>query len=649
MAVSVMCNLSQGIKESGIAIGEANFIINMHKKGYTVEEISKYVGLSVEEVGKYTSFSKEMNVMSKRKAVMRLIFGCFLLSFFAMGIAGSKEHGMGNVYAAKKGKVYLKKASGTVKQGKTLKITVTKKKGVKIVKKTFTSTKKKIATVSSSGKIKGVKPGKATIKAKITYKIGKKAKKYTKTLKYTITVKKKSSSSSKNSKTEKDKTTEDKNASTEDSNGGNSETADNPSATTYPVTIKTGQSVYTVKEGETIQLSATVTPNPKNPNQAVNLEWSTTSGFIGVTTDGRVTGKVVYTGTSSGYRVTVKDTVSGSSASCFVNVSTGNPYEAKYDYDVVLLNDLYLGGSLGSYETVFSFAYIKTKNPGDRYFAFEISGSGTEDIIFHEYNQSNLYDLVYSDINIKKYDNSSHYFTHVDNGFLKELDLGIPMGADEEYSWNIWDEAPSKEIYAKCGGKITLNLYEYNPDTNIKEKTSDTYKKALVWSQEVNVYSFYDELDDWLQNELFPAALEGKTYTTNYEKLSLIINYMRNEYFMYPNTLYVDNEGNPIELKDVSPFTTNKKLVGLLSEVGSLWEHKRINSEGSPLLGIRIGEMVGCPVSIYSHSAIKPINGDGEPIECCPNGFADNNTWYKGHLPEKHNIDYFLKLYGKEE
>lgn len=584
--------------------------------------------------------------MSKRKAVMRLIFGCFLLSLFAMGIAGSKEHGMGNVYAAKKGKVYLKKASGTVKQGKTLKITVTKKKGVKIVKKTFTSTKKKIATVSSSGKIKGVKPGKATIKAKITYKIGKKAKKYTKTLKYTITVKKKSSSSSKNSKTEKDKTTEDKNASTEDSNGGNSETADNPSATTYPVTIKTGQSVYTVKEGETIQLSATVTPNPKNPNQAVNLEWSTTSGFIGVTTDGRVTGKVVYTGTSSGYRVTVKDTVSGSSASCFVNVLTGNPYEAKYDYDVVLLNDLYLGGFLGSLNTVYSYAYVKTANPGDRYFAFEISGNGTEDIIFNEHSATDLYDLEYSYIDIRKYDNSTPSFIHVDNGFLKSLHLGIPHSPDQQYSWNIWDEAPSKEIYAKCGGKITLSLYEYNPDTSVISKTSDTHKKALVWSQEVNVYSFYDELDDWLQNELFPAALEGKKYTTNYERLSLIINYMRDEYFMYLNTLFIDEESNPAERENIDTMLVHG--IDLLGESGALWEHKRINSEGSPLLGIRIGEMVGCPVSKYSHSAIKPINGDGEPIECCPNGFADNNTWYKGHLPEKHNIDYFLELFGKK-
>lgn len=603
--------------------------------------------------------------MSKRKAAVRLILGCLVLSLFAVGIMNSEDYGMGTVYAASKGNVYLKKTSGSVKQGKTLKLTVTKKKGVKIVKKTFTSTKKKVATVSSSGKIKGVKPGKATIKVKVTYKIGKKAKKYTKTLKYTVTVKKKSGSSSNDSKTEEDKTTEDKNTTTEDSTGGNGGggnggnggtggesgggSGDNTSTTTYPVTIKTDQSVYTVKEGETIQLSATVTPNPQNPSQAVNLEWSTTSGFIGVTTDGKVTGKVVYTGASSGYRVTVKDTVSGSSASCFVKVLEGDPYQAKYDYDVVLLNDLYLGGSLGSLDTVFSYAYVKTENPGDRYFAFEISGVGTEDILFSEYNPSNLYDLECSSINIKKYDNTSHYFTHVDNGFLKHLYLGVPRGADEDYSWNIWDEVPSKEIYSKCGGKITLSLYEYNPDTNITSKTSDTYKKARVWQKEVDVHNFYDELDEWLQNTLFPAALEGQTYSTNYDKLALIINYMRNEYFMYPNTLYVDSEGNPVEEKDLDPFSKYVKGIDLLSESGVLWEHRRINSEGSPLLAMRIGEKIECPVKKFSHSAVQPVNGDGEPIETCPNGFADNNTWYKGHLPEKHNIDYFLELFGKNE
>ena len=52
--VSVMCNLSQGIKEDGIAIGEARkeekIILNMHNNGFTVEQITMATDKNVEEV-----------------------------------------------------------------------------------------------------------------------------------------------------------------------------------------------------------------------------------------------------------------------------------------------------------------------------------------------------------------------------------------------------------------------------------------------------------------------------------------------------------------------------------------------------------------------------------------------------------------------
>ena len=52
--VSVMCNLSQGIKEDGIAIGEARkeekIILNMHNNGFTVEQIAMATDKNVEEV-----------------------------------------------------------------------------------------------------------------------------------------------------------------------------------------------------------------------------------------------------------------------------------------------------------------------------------------------------------------------------------------------------------------------------------------------------------------------------------------------------------------------------------------------------------------------------------------------------------------------
>ncbi len=48
--VNVMCNLSQGIKEDGIAIGEARFVIRMYKNGFTAEQIAAAVDMAVKDV-----------------------------------------------------------------------------------------------------------------------------------------------------------------------------------------------------------------------------------------------------------------------------------------------------------------------------------------------------------------------------------------------------------------------------------------------------------------------------------------------------------------------------------------------------------------------------------------------------------------------
>ena len=54
--VSVMCNLSQGIKEDGIEIGkeigEAGIIINMHNNGFTAQQISAATNKDLKEVEK---------------------------------------------------------------------------------------------------------------------------------------------------------------------------------------------------------------------------------------------------------------------------------------------------------------------------------------------------------------------------------------------------------------------------------------------------------------------------------------------------------------------------------------------------------------------------------------------------------------------
>lgn len=48
--VNMMCNLSQGILERGIAQGIEGVIINMHKKGYPLEQIADAVEKDIEEV-----------------------------------------------------------------------------------------------------------------------------------------------------------------------------------------------------------------------------------------------------------------------------------------------------------------------------------------------------------------------------------------------------------------------------------------------------------------------------------------------------------------------------------------------------------------------------------------------------------------------
>lgn len=48
--VSIMCNLSQGIEDKGIAIGEARFILRMYNNGYTAEQIAAAVDMDVKDV-----------------------------------------------------------------------------------------------------------------------------------------------------------------------------------------------------------------------------------------------------------------------------------------------------------------------------------------------------------------------------------------------------------------------------------------------------------------------------------------------------------------------------------------------------------------------------------------------------------------------
>ena len=58
--VSVMCNLSQGIEEKGIAIGEAGLIVKMYKNGFTAEQIAAATDKDLEAVNKIIADKEPM-------------------------------------------------------------------------------------------------------------------------------------------------------------------------------------------------------------------------------------------------------------------------------------------------------------------------------------------------------------------------------------------------------------------------------------------------------------------------------------------------------------------------------------------------------------------------------------------------------------
>lgn len=72
--VSVMCNLSQGIRETGIAEGiaegkaasEEKIILNMYRKGYTSEQIADIVEKNISDVEEVIQ-KKEISSTYKKK------------------------------------------------------------------------------------------------------------------------------------------------------------------------------------------------------------------------------------------------------------------------------------------------------------------------------------------------------------------------------------------------------------------------------------------------------------------------------------------------------------------------------------------------------------------------------------------------------
>ncbi len=131
--------------------------------------------------------NKEGKHMRERTAKRILAF-LLAASLPLSGMGGMAARGEA---AGKKVTVKLNKTHITVKKGKKATLKIIKKNVKKIVSVKWSSKNKKIATVSSKGKVKGIKAGKSTvITCKVKYRAGSSKKVKTKKLQCKVKVKK---------------------------------------------------------------------------------------------------------------------------------------------------------------------------------------------------------------------------------------------------------------------------------------------------------------------------------------------------------------------------------------------------------------------------------------------------------------------------
>lgn len=552
-----------------------------------------------------------------------------------------------SVDAASKGNVYLKKNSGTIFSGDTIKITVKKKKNVYITKKTFKSNNKKIATVTSKGNIKGVKEGKAVVNVKVTYKLGKKNKKYTKNLKYTIKVKKKNKSAS--DTTENTSESDNKQNNTNSSTNDGTTTAEQPAVT--PATITFGKDLYTVKEGETIKVDVMASPG------AV-LEWSLSDAVNRIDQEGNLTGCGALS-TVTKY-IIVKDTVSGVTAKCPYKVEVGN-YESPYSYKVAIMGTPMLGGASCFNNHI--YLYINTNNPGDRYFEFDIliDGISTGDMEnnMFKYTNNNFVDL--NTVNVSTGD-VFHYCSKIDNeGYLVEAWFR-PKGdtANRNGGWNIIDYDDTYRIMKNSGGKAKLVLYEDNPNLGSSTNISNSAKRDIVWQKEITLNNFYEELDKWIDNTFVPmvkadVGIDVWNNYSDYEKMSAMCDYWRNVYARYG--LHDYSTGVCI------PTDSFAEIVGTMWEAANCnysdkskirFTSPRADSQSSPVLLKYITERVlGCKCVVAANVSQEINKGKQGVAIVTDSGYTDfvradpdSNQFLSSYTIPVHDINYFLELYN---
>lgn len=127
-------------------------------------------------------------IKNKAKKLMTILLAA------AIVLSGTEGTALRADAASAKGTVKLNKTQVSVKKGKKVTLKVVKKNVKKIVSAKWSSKDKKIATVSSKGRVTGKKAGRSTlITCRVKYKVSGSEKSKSKTLKCKVTVKKDSS------------------------------------------------------------------------------------------------------------------------------------------------------------------------------------------------------------------------------------------------------------------------------------------------------------------------------------------------------------------------------------------------------------------------------------------------------------------------
>lgn len=143
----------------------------------------------------------------KQRYTKRIVAFALALAMVLTGGAFSTVFNTASASAASKKATLKLKKKVSITAGKKVTLKIKKKNVKKIKSQKWTTSKKSVATVSKKGKVTAKKAGKATIKVKVKYiaKGSKKVKK--KTLKCTVTVKKKATPAPANVATKKPATT----------------------------------------------------------------------------------------------------------------------------------------------------------------------------------------------------------------------------------------------------------------------------------------------------------------------------------------------------------------------------------------------------------------------------------------------------------